>query len=90
MEKNIQSVDHFTAIVPVLSIALLALGEKIIRDVHGEDTSIADVNVLAGTLQKLVSCYSELQPFIPVPVPNSHGALSSEVVDSIQSQLNLL
>jgi hypothetical protein len=93
MEENIQfktDSDSFTAIVPVLNVALLALGERIIQDVHGEGTSIGDVGVLAGTLQKLVSCYGELQPFSPVPIPDGRKSLSPEVVDSIQTQLNLL
>ncbi|MDR1435428.1 MAG: hypothetical protein LBI77_03430 [Puniceicoccales bacterium] len=90
MENNTQFIDHFSGAKSVLAIALLSLAQKIVRDIHMENISMADIGALTGTLQKLVSCYAELQLLPEIHIPDSHKLVSPEVIDSIQTQLNLL
>jgi hypothetical protein len=88
MENNTQFIDHFSIARSVLAIALLSLAQKIVRDV--KNTSIADIGLLTGSLQKLISCYAELQLLPKIRIPDARKLVSPEVIDSIQNQLNLL
>jgi hypothetical protein len=90
MANHTQFIDHFNGVGTALSIALLSLTHKIIQNIHHTNPSISDMGTLASTLQKLVSCYADLQPYTKSQNTESGRLVSREVIDSIQTQLNLL
>jgi hypothetical protein len=90
MKNNTQFVNGSVDVQNVFREILLIVGKKILNDINGENISFADLNAVATILQKLVTCYAELKPFSDGDPPNSSRIISQEVLDTIQTQLNLL
>jgi hypothetical protein len=86
MENYTQSANSSVDVQNVLREVLLVVGRKILND--SENISFADLNTAAGILQKLVACYVELKPF--AETFRASKIVSQEVLDTIQTQLNLL
>lgn len=88
MEREHMLVDHTGGIHDLLESVLFALGEKFLTEIP--NTSFIDLGAASTTLQKLVSCYVDLKPFSKGDSTSTPQAISPEVVNAIQSQLNLL
>jgi hypothetical protein len=64
------------------------VGERILGNLCTEKVSFTDLGLVATTLQKLIDCHIALKPL--VGRDPTAGTVSQEVIDSIQTQLDLL
>ncbi|MDR0740719.1 MAG: hypothetical protein LBF34_03350 [Puniceicoccales bacterium] len=82
-----QLIDPPGGISPMLQTILFAVGEKILNDLRTKDLSLSDLGLVATTLQKLIDCHTELNPFSGSAEEGK--IVSLDTIDTIQTQLNL-
>ncbi|UPA28280.1 MAG: hypothetical protein LW808_003175 [Verrucomicrobiota bacterium] len=85
MDAREQLAHSAVQIQITLTAALLALGKKFLREIP--HLSFADLGTAPVTLQKLIGCYANMQAIDP---KLGFQSLSEEVLEHIQSQLNLM
>jgi hypothetical protein len=88
MENDNQLIDTPGDMLKILKAILSAAEERILDDLYSEKISLADLGLVATILQKLIDCHIALKPF--GERNPSTNTISREVIDSIQTQLELL
>jgi hypothetical protein len=71
-----------------LGAILAVVGERILGNLCSEKVSFTDLGLVATTLQKLIDCHIALKSLMGCGTVA--GTISQEVIDSIQTQLDLL